>query len=502
MRHALLLICLSILAPRAFAKGQADRVTEATLTVRTVLEGIMFPAGTKLTYVERFDYLEPDGFDHPYLARAKLGRDAAPCGVPLPRGAEVSFANGRYGEQNYASTPTEDRVMTFVAVTAHTLEGVELAKGAKVTVQCRGGFGIAKGGQPQKLRRASKIAATYTLGTWSLPSHSAVEWYPFTEGGNLASAVLGADLAIDANVAPEGTRLTFYSDGVLKGAAGAKGVMRLGGATCALALRRLNDEPPIEFHPNGKLAVCLFPASVVHASWDCQDRQGLPQLCDRSDEQTVDRLHVVGSVERYASGALRTSFLSREQVISGVSVLGWFVLHENGTLREASVRTQKIKGVEVQGAIELDDTGSLKQGTIAPAQQIDGRALPKDCHVTLSPTGKLPRRSVASGRDVRRCRRARDPRHAQRPARHRASRTRHLIERREQRQGVSTPGWSIAPRLEHVLGFVLRSKTVPPIRRRRIHVGERTSPQRRVIVRRRHNRTLEVAPVVRSPITA
>ncbi len=41
--------------------------------------------------------------------------------------------------------------------------------------------------------------------------------------------------------------------------------------------------------------------------------------------------------------------------------------------------------------------------------------------------------------------------------------------------------------------------TVPQLPRRRIQAGEQTGGQRRVIVRRRHDRTLEVSPVVRPP---
>jgi hypothetical protein len=348
MRRALItLACLALsaLPLSARAKGNPDAETTYILTDAAVIEGISFPARTALVYKK--------GIDTPYLARAVLGGDGAPCGVPSPRGATLSFdratrvlASIDYDEEGW--------LMTYPLAETRRIDGALLEKGTDVTVRCRGDFGVDESGGPKKLYRGT-LAAAYTRGGYTFPQRSILSWYLTARGGGVALAWLPEEYTLGAFPLPAKTRVDFYPDGVIqriRTTGEAAGPLELQGVTCAIRYS------PVELYPNGKLKEC----ALLREQW-----------VDGLFVGNLTRGYDDGKILFYETGRLKAAHLSREHEVAGLFVDGDIGFYESGALAFASsTRKQEIAGYSFQGMFSLYESGKLNGARPPEALEVDG----------------------------------------------------------------------------------------------------------------------------------
>lgn len=352
-----LLACVAVvtlgLAPAAFAKGMADRITSKRLDRAAMVDGVDLPAGTTVTYREQFNPYATGQFDPPYLIGATLGGAGTPCGVALAKGTTVELSNGRFGEQSLVFTKIDDRVMTFRASASQIIDGVALAAGTAVTVQCRGELHREASGEAAKLRGGT-VEHAYTLDKQTFPANSRLTWFPARDGGRVSSVILASPATLGGFSLPADAQVTFYADGGLQGVSAPRGTLRVGAAVCDLARvpfeqcdLRLLDPPrvlsdghvdastlsAVELHRNGKLARCTLPATTNVSDYTCVGPDGAPQLCYLRDEQRIGGILLVGVVELYPSGRVAKGFASRQQKIGGATIAGRFELSADGSVR-------------------------------------------------------------------------------------------------------------------------------------------------------------------------
>ena len=280
---------------------------------RTVVDGVEFPPGTELrTYA---------GTDH--LWNAKLGADAAPCGVSMPRGTYVSFR--RYDDESRY-------VMVLMAGKNDRVEGIRLEPDTPYGLSCEPTIGVDTSKRPNRLRFAT-IAEPYRWGHLEIPAGSEVHWYRPSKGG-VSQVYYSAGHAAGVVTATPHTTIYFYPDGGISYvtwpmvSAGFEehvppGIVTIHGVTC--------QRYRIWLYPSGRVAQCaLWAEARPYGGFSFQE-----------------------NVELYESGAVKSGCLARDTEVDGRP------LHKETCIQLSP--TGKLLGIWGNGAEDGPSRWNLKR---------------------------------------------------------------------------------------------------------------------------------------------